>query len=122
MVTVLFGRFLPDLNKRYPALTDVTADVSDRDLSVVLNPARSAEKVVNTGRHVAPFIVVSESKAEMSYIKHILGCALHECVRSTSRSPRQQEPTSVAAGEWYRWGRSPLISPKTCSYTSGLQK
>lgn len=53
---------IPDLNERDPALTGVTAGVSDGDLSVVLDPALSAEEVVDAGRHIAPFVVVSESR------------------------------------------------------------
>lgn len=53
---------IPDLDERDPALTGVTAGVSDGDLSVVLDPALSAEEVVDAGRHIAPLVVVSESR------------------------------------------------------------
>lgn len=51
------------LKKRDLALTDVAVVVFDVDLSVVLDPARSAEKVVDAGCHMFPFIVVSKSKS-----------------------------------------------------------
>lgn len=54
---------MPYLKKSDLALTDVTVVVFDVDLSVVLDPARSAEKVVDAGCHMFPFIVVSKSKS-----------------------------------------------------------
>lgn len=53
---------MPYLNKSDLALADVTVVVFDVDLSVVLDPARSAEKIVDAGCHIFPFIVVSKSK------------------------------------------------------------
>lgn len=52
------------LNKSDLALTDVTVVVFDVDLSIVLDPARPAEKVVDAGCHMFPFIVVSKSKRD----------------------------------------------------------
>lgn len=51
------------LKKSDLALTDVTGVVFDVDLSVVLDPAWSTEKVVDAGCHIFPFIVVSISKS-----------------------------------------------------------
>lgn len=57
-----FFTYLPHLNKSDLALTNITAGVSDRDLPIVLNPALSTENVVDAGRHLVPFIVVSKSR------------------------------------------------------------
>lgn len=54
---------MPYLKKGDLALTDVAVVVFDVDLSVVFDPAWSAEKVVDAGCHMFPFIVVSKSKS-----------------------------------------------------------
>lgn len=61
MISFLFT-CQPHLNKSDLALTDITAGVSDGDLPVVLNPALPTENVVDAGRHLVPFIVVSSSR------------------------------------------------------------
>lgn len=53
---------LSHLDESDPALTCITVGVFDGNLSVVLDPALSAENVVDAGRHFVPFIVVSESE------------------------------------------------------------
>lgn len=58
----MFLGYFPHLNKSDLALANVTARVSDGDLPVVLNPALSAENVVDAGRHLVPLVVVSRSR------------------------------------------------------------
>lgn len=89
---------MPDLFKSDLALTDVTAGVSDSDLSIVLNPSRSAEKVVDTGCHIVPFIVVSKSTSRNWKQKLDLFMGVHSiCVSQPPQSLRQQRLTLVNA-------------------------
>lgn len=56
--------YLTHLNKCDLALANITAGVSDGDLSVVFNPTLSTENVMDAGRHLVPLIVVSRSRKQ----------------------------------------------------------
>lgn len=58
----IFFTSSPHLHKSDFAVTDITAAVPDGDLPVVLDPALSAQNVVDARCHLVPLIVVSKSR------------------------------------------------------------
>ena len=58
----------PNLDECDFTLTGVTVDIFDGHLSVMFDPALSAQDVMDAGRHFVPFIVVPKP----GEIKHIL--------------------------------------------------